>query len=105
MAYNATKRMRTIDIALRVLGTVTAVGAFFLPSTVEWALGCLSFFAIGLWGVLFPPGIIGWAKFSHPDLDPFDQSIWWVSRLVGSGLVMMSLILVYMLLSKDFVSS
>jgi len=38
-------------------------------------------------------------------LDPFDQSIWWVSRLVGSGLVMMSLILVYMLLSKDFVSS
>jgi hypothetical protein len=97
--------MRTIDITLRVLGTATAVGAFFLPNKIESALFCLSFFAVGLWGVLFPPGIIAWAKFSHPDLDPSDQSIWWVSRLVGSGLILMALIFTYMLLSKDFVSA
>jgi hypothetical protein len=97
--------MRAIDIALRILGTLTAIGAFFLPGKVESALFCFSFFSIGIWGVIYPPGIMGWAKVSHPDLDPADESIWWVPRLVGTGLVLMSIIFVYMSLSKDFVSS
>jgi hypothetical protein len=40
---------------------------------------------------MFPAGVIGWAKSAYKDLDPNDESMWWISRLVGSGLIAMSL--------------
>jgi hypothetical protein len=55
-------------------------------------LPCVCFFALGLWGVMFPAGVIGWAKTVYKELDPSDESMWWVSKLVGTGLIAFSLI-------------
>lgn len=83
--------MRAIDIFLRVLTTATVIGMFFLPGTLVGELFCVSMFAVGLWAVMFPSGIIGWAKTAHPRLDPSNESLWWVSRLVGAGLIAVAL--------------
>jgi hypothetical protein len=79
--------MRAIDIFLQVLTVITAVGCFVLPRAISWKLLCASFFAVGLWAVLFPPGILAWAKAGHRELDPSDKSLWWVPRLVGVFLI------------------
>jgi hypothetical protein len=39
---------------------------------------------------MFPPGIIAWAKAAHSELDPWDESMRWIPRLVGSALIAFS---------------
>jgi hypothetical protein len=86
-----------MDIFLRVLIVVTAVGFMFPPGslvseTAVWGLFCITFFAVGLWAIMFPPGIIGWAKAFHRELDPSDETLWWVPRLLGAGFLIFGLI-------------
>ena len=93
--------MRAIDIFLRMLTVVTFITLIVLPDRIGPLLGCASLFAAGLWGVLFPPGMLSWAKAAHPELDPSDESLWWISRLIGSFfIVFSSLILATMLASR-----
>ena len=84
---------RTIDICLQICGTVLAIGLLFLPDTVAWKLTCGMFLALGLWSVIVPSGIIGWAKTSHRGLDPSDSSVWWVPRTVGAFFIFFALLL------------
>jgi threonine/homoserine/homoserine lactone efflux protein len=79
--------IRAIDIFLQVLTVITVIGSFVLPRKISWKLLCASFFAVGLWAVLFPPGILAWARAGHRELDPGDKSLWWIPRLVGVILV------------------
>jgi hypothetical protein len=46
---------------------------------------------------MFPAGLIGWAKSAYTDLDPDDQSMWWIPRLIGSGFIAMSLFWIKMI--------
>ena len=39
--------------------------------------------AVGLWALLYPEDVLGWAKTAHPGLDVDDSSLWWVPRLIG----------------------
>jgi hypothetical protein len=91
--------------ALRLLAAATVIGVFFLPHIIEFLLICLLIFLIGLWGIMFPPGIIGWAKAAHPELDPWDESMWWIPRLVGSGFIAISILIAWILFAGVFFSS
>jgi len=84
--------MRAIDIFLRILTVVIVIGTFFLSDKLASALFCVSLFSVGLWSVMFPSGPMGWAKTFHDELDPSDESLWWVSRLVGAVLISMALL-------------
>ena len=46
-------------------------------------MGLLCLVVTGLWAMLYPQGVLGWAKTAHPAIDVDDRSIWWVPRLVG----------------------
>jgi uncharacterized membrane protein len=83
--------------ALRVLATATVIGMFFSPGIIDSSLLCLLIFLSGLWAIMFPPGIIGWAKAAHPELDPWDESMWWIPRLVGSGFIAISIVIGWIL--------
>ena len=60
----------------------------------------VAFFAFGLWAVIFPSGAIAWAKAARKELDPSDESLWWVSRLVGAGFVFFSLVIAIRTISR-----
>ena len=85
--------MRGIDYFLRVLGIIAFFGSFILPHNVSWKLMCLWCFSVGLWAVLFPPGILGWADRGRRQLDPTDPSLWWIPRLIGTALIASALVL------------
>src|SRR5271155_1225811 len=99
--------MRAIDFFLRILTVVAAIGSLFLPNIIALRLFCASFFAVGLWSILFPPGILGWARVwsilfpprilgwaraGHRELDPSDRSLWWVPRFIGALFIAFSLL-------------
>jgi hypothetical protein len=85
--------MRAVDWFIRGLTSLAALGFLFLPAAIAWTLMCASFFAVGLWSVLFPPGILGWAKMTRRDLDPSDRSIWWVPKFIGVSFIIFSVVL------------
>ena len=84
--------MRAIDYFLRILTVAAAIGLLFLPNKIGFRLLCASFFAVGLWSILFPPGIIGWARTAHPELDPLDTSLWWLPRFLGALFIAFSVL-------------
>lgn len=93
--------VRSIDISLRVLTFISFVVLLALPEgKMADILPCLCFFAVGVWSVMFPAGPVGWAKMAHKDLYPNDESLWWISRLVGTGLVAFSLFWAVMIVSR-----
>ena len=82
--------IKTIDIFLRVLVVGVFFGFFVLPGQVQFVLVLCSFLVTGVCALLFPAVIIRWAKTAHPQLDENDESIWWVSRLIGASFVLFS---------------
>lgn len=90
---------------LRLLAAATVIGVFFLPQIIDSLLLCLLIFLTGVWGIMFPPGIIGWARAAHSELDPWDESMWWIPRLVGSGLIAISIVIAWILFVGVFVRS
>jgi hypothetical protein len=84
--------MRAIDFFLRALTLITAIGSLFLPHAIAWKLICGTFFAVGLWAVLFPPGALGWVRAARSKLEPSDKSIWWIPRFVGVAFIAFSLV-------------
>jgi hypothetical protein len=91
--------------ALRLLAAAAVIGVFLLPGIIESLLLCLLIFLTVLWGIMFPPGIIGWAKAAHPEVDPWDESMWWIPRLVDSGFIAISMVIAWILFVGVFVSS
>jgi hypothetical protein len=83
--------------ALRLLTAATVVGLFLLPHIIEFLLLCLLIFLTGIWSIMFPPGIIMWARAAHPELDPWDASMSWIPRLVGSGFIAISIVIGWIL--------
>ena len=97
--------MPNLARALRLLTAATVVSLFFLPRIIGFFLLCLLIFLTGIWGIMFPPGIITWARAAHPELDPWDESMWWIPRLVGSGLIAISLVIAWIVFAGVFVRS
>lgn len=91
--------------ALRLLAAATVISVFFLPQIVEVVLLCLLIFLTGVWSIKFPPGIIMWARAAHSELNPWDKSMWWIPRLVGSGLIAISIVIAWIAFLGVFVRS
>src|SRR5262249_58773395 len=78
------QQVRLTDWALRILVTLTFFAFFFAPRQWAFPLVLVCFAAVGAWGVIYPEGVLGWAKTAHPGIDVNDSSIWWVPRLIGA---------------------
>ena len=81
---------KIIPYFMPFLALAAFLGLLLLPDTIAWPLTLFSFFVIGLWAVLFPQGIMSWAKTAHPELDETDPSLWWVPRLIGTFFMLLS---------------
>jgi|GEM_PF-4018327 len=83
--------MRAIDWFLRFATAGTALALLVLPNTKATFLALWGLFlAVGLWAVMYPPGILGWAKTAHRELDPSNENLWPVVRFIGAGFIVMS---------------
>jgi hypothetical protein len=59
--------------------------AFFVaPSRWILPLSGITCAVVGIWAILYPESVLGWAKTAHPQLDVDDRSLWWVPRLIGA---------------------
>ncbi len=81
---------KIIDYFMRFLILALFLASFFAPAPIVWSLTLLVSFAVGLWALLFPQGIMLWAKTAHPELDETDPRLWWVPRLIGGAFVVMA---------------
>jgi hypothetical protein len=75
--------MRVSDWAVRTLVTVIFFAFFLAPAHWVFPLVLVCFVVVGAWGIIYPEGVLGWAKIAHPSLDVDDSSIWWIPRLIG----------------------
>jgi hypothetical protein len=85
--------MKAIDIFLRIAIVVVFIGSFFLPDRTRFALIFGMFLAVGLWAVLYPSGVIGWAKTAYSELDPTDERLWGISRFIGVFFIAFSVLI------------
>lgn len=67
---------------------------------VELAILCI-FALIGLWAVVYPAGVIGWAKRAHPILREDDPEVAFYAKFIGVAfVVIIILIFLALLLSR-----
>jgi hypothetical protein len=83
--------MKFIGRVLQISTVAWCIGFFFLPRRVVGVAGVGLFFAVGLWGILYPQGMLEVAKAAHPEIDPEDQRGWWVTRFIGAGFILFSI--------------
>lgn len=72
------------DWAVRTLVVLTFFAYFVAPSRWVFPLVLVCFGSVGVWALLYPEGVLGWAKTAHPALDVNDSSIWWIPRIIGA---------------------
>jgi hypothetical protein len=77
--------MRAIDLFIQVLIIAVFIASLFLPKSLGPFPILICLVALGLWGLLYPAGILGWVKRTHPQIDPSDKSSWWFPRLIGAA--------------------
>jgi len=75
--------MKLTDLLVRALVVVTFGWLLVAPGEWSFRLVLACFAAVGWWAMLYPQGILVWAKTAHRNLDLDDRSIYWVPRLIG----------------------
>ena len=78
------EQLKLTEWAVRTLVVVTFFAFFFAPERWTFLLVLVCCGVIGLWALLYPEGVLGWAKAAHPSLDVDDSSTWWIPRLIGA---------------------
>jgi hypothetical protein len=86
-------QVRLSDWTVRTLVVVTFFAYFVAPSRWIFPLVLLCFAVVGLWAMLFPEGVLGWAKTAHPAIDVNDSSMWWLPRLIGAFFLLFVVVL------------
>ena len=79
-----TEQVRFSEWVVRVLVVVAFFAYFAAPTRWMFPLMLVCSGVVGLWALLYPEGVLGWAKTAHPTLDVNDSSIWWIPRLIGA---------------------
>ena len=87
------EQVRLTDWAVRTLVVLTFFAYFVAPGRWMFPLVLFCSGAVGLWTLLYPEGVLGWAKTAHPSLDVNDSSIWWIPRLIGAFVLFFVLVL------------
>lgn len=85
--------MRLADWFVRVVVFVTFLALLLAPEKWGFPLGLVSLGIVGVWALIYPQGILGWAKTAHPSINVDDDSLWWVPRLIGTFFVAFALVL------------
>jgi hypothetical protein len=85
--------MKHADWVVRAVVTATFVALLVAPEKWGFPLGLISLGVVGVWALLYPQGILGWAKTAHPTIDVDDSSLWWVPRLIGGFFVALALVI------------
>ena len=84
--------MKLADLAVRATVLATFLALLLAPQTWGRYLGLVSLAAVGIWALLYPQGVLGWAKRAHPGIDVEDASMWWVPRLIGVFFIVFTLV-------------
>ena len=92
--------MRVADWIVRATVALTFLALLVSPEKWGWLLGLLSCVVVGTWSILYPQGLLGWAKTAHPRLDVDDRSIWWLPRLIGSFFVVFALLIGFVMVQR-----
>jgi hypothetical protein len=92
--------MKVADWLVRGLVVLTFLALLVSPEKWGSSMGLICSAAMGVWAILYPAGVLGWAKTAHPNLDVEDRSIWWVPRLIGTCFVAVVLWIAVALLSR-----
>jgi len=85
--------MKIIDYFLRALTVSAMLALLFAPDPWGVTLVLCNFVAVGVWSLLYPQGVLAWARTAHPNIDPQDSSLWWVPRLIGSVFLLMAVLI------------
>ena len=84
-----------IPVVVICLATTLAWGSLFvLPKRISLAIACGLLFMMGVWSLLFPSRLLEWAKPTRVELDPSDSTLWWIPRVIGATLILISAIAV-----------
>jgi hypothetical protein len=68
--------MRLADWVVRAVVVATFVALLLAPEKWGAPLGLISLGIVGFWALLYPQGILGWAKTAHPSIDVDDPALW-----------------------------
>ena len=79
--------MKVADWAVQAVVIAAFLALIVAPEKWGVPLGLISFAIVGAWALLYPQGLLGWAKKAHPSIDVDDSSLWWVPRLIGVFLI------------------
>jgi len=85
--------MKVTDRLIRGFAVATVAMLLFGPERFRFPMVLLSFAMGGVWAILYPPGVLGWAKTAHPSIDVEDRSIWWLPRFIGGAFLCLVLVL------------
>jgi hypothetical protein len=85
--------MKLADWVVRSLVVATFLSLLVSPEKWGGLLGLICFAVVGVWALLYPQGVLGWAKSAHPIIDVDDRSIWWVPRLLGAFFVILAVLI------------
>jgi hypothetical protein len=83
--------MKVADRIVRAI--VLATLCLFVLAPWKWMfpLGLISLGIAGAWALIYPQGILGWAKKPLSSID--DPSLWWVPRLIGGFFLGLTLLI------------
>jgi len=87
--------MKLTDWVARAVVVATFFALLLAPRKLGFPAGLICFAVVGIWAILYPQGLLGWAKTAHPVIDINDRSIWWVPRLIGSIFVVVTLLIAF----------
>jgi hypothetical protein len=85
--------MKAVDWLVRAVVVVTFVALLLAPESWGFRLAVASLGIVGAWALLYPQGVLGWAKTAHPSINVDDPSLWWVPRLIGGFFVAFTLLI------------
>jgi len=92
--------MKLTDWLVRALVVVTFVGLLLSPGGWDFRLVLACFAVVGSWAMLYPQGVLGWAKTAHRSINVDDRSIYWVPRLIGCCFVIGVLLITFALVRR-----
>ena len=84
---------RLADWVVRAVVAATFFALLLSPEKWGFPLGLISLGIVGAWALLYPQGVLGWAKTAHPIIDVDDPSLWWFPRLIGGFFVVFAVLL------------
>jgi hypothetical protein len=83
---------RLVDWVVRAVVAATFAVPLLAPERWGFPVGLIPLGIVGAWSLLYPQGVLGWAKTAHPIIDVGDPSLWRFPRLIGGIFVVLALL-------------